>query len=812
MRAFLYDLRLAARMLRHSTGLAAACIITLALGIGANTTIYSYADAVLFRPLAVPDAERIVHIVERRQEPGAFPMPLAEFPNYRDHLSSFDGIAAHYSTAPMHILIDGAPDAVTGAVITSMYFDVLQLRPAVGRFFNADEDIARDRDAVAVISHALWQRRYGGDVAALGRSLTINGRIFTIIGVAPPRFSGVQPRGASVEVWIPSALFAVGYRYCDAFALDCPIVQLLGKLKPAIAIDEAQREVDVVAARYPAELAKARGRTGVSVLPARGLGYAPQSSERRQLNLFLGAVTLILVITCANIAGLLLARATTRRKQIAVRFAMGASRTRIATHVLAESTVLALIGGLAALLAAAWSTDLLESVYAHDSAGRPLTFDLSLTQPVIAAAIGITALAALLVGGLPAWHASRSSVMAVLKDEGTSGGAARARLRHALVSVQVAVSVVLLVAATLLIVSGRRAFDGPHFDADQVVTLRARPSLIGYERDRSQAFQRDLIARLEALPGVSSASPATYMSIFSAGVNVEVTNGATREQPVTAIANAVGPRYFSTLGTAVLAGREFTDQDRIGAAAVAVINEVLARKLWPETNAAGTALIVNGRALTVVGVVQDAQYYLTGDAPRPQLFTSYWQTDGTDSFQNDSRMFIRVSGDSAAMVPAILRAAALTDPAVPISEAHSLRERVAYMFQPVRVARLLLTSAAVLALVLCAVGLYGVLAFSVSERTREIGLRVAIGATGRQIGLLVMKDAATVIGVGIAAGLAGAWYATQLVSSLLFGVDARDSGAFVAAPLVIAIVAALAVWIPARRAMRVSPLTALRVD
>jgi predicted permease len=812
MRALAHDLRLAVRMLRQSPGLAAACIVTLALGLGANTTIYSYADAVLFRPLAVPDADRIVHLFERRQEPGSFPLSFGEYPNYRDHASSFEAIAAHYSASPLHVLIDGTPEGVTGAVTTASYFEVLQLRPAIGRFFNAGEDSARDRDAVAVISHALWQGRFDGTAAVLGQPLTINGRVFTVIGVAPPRFSGVQPRGASIDVWIPSAMFGVGYRYCDAYQLDCPIVQLLARLRPGATVEQAQREVDGIAARYPAALAKARNRLGVAVMPARGLGYPSESSERRQLNLFVAAVTLILVITCANIAGLLLGRASARRKQIAVRFAVGASRLRVASHVLAESSMLAIIGGVAAMLAAAWTTGLLASVYSHDSAGRPLTFDLSLSWRVIAAAMGITALAAVLVGGLPAWHASRSSVIAVLRDEVASGGAKRARLRQALVCLQLAVSVILIVSATLLIVSGQRAFEGPNFEPEQVITMRVRPSLIGYDRDRAQAFQRDLIERLEALPGVVSASPSIYMSIFSAGANMDVADATRQDQPITAIANAVGPRYFSTLGIALVAGREFTDQDRAGAQAVAIVNDVLANRLWPHITPAGMPIVVNGRQLTVVGVVRDAQYYVPGDAPRPQIFTSYWQPTGDDNFQHDSRTFIRVAGDAAAMVPGVLRAAAIADPSVPVSETHPLRERVAYMFQVVRVARLLLTSAAVLALVLCAVGLYGVLAFSVTERTREIGLRVAMGATTRQIGLLVMKDAMRVLGIGLAIGLAGAWYATQVVSSLLFGVGTHDMMAFLMAPIVIVVVAAIATYLPTRRATRVSPLSALRIE
>ena len=334
------------RLLRQSPGLATACIVTLALGIGANATIYSYAEAVLFRPLAIPGADRVVHVFERRDQPGTFPLPFAEFPTYAA-ARSFEDLAAHYPGAPLHILIDGVPEAVTGAVATASYFDVLRIQPAIGRFYSADEDRQRDRDAVAVISHSYWQRRFGGDAGVLGRSLIVNGRPFTIIGVAPRRFTGVQARGAAIDLWIPSAMFGVGYRYCDAFAPDCPIVHLLGRLRPGVPIEQAQREADVIAAHLPGNAASNGRRLGVNVAPARGLTTAPDSSERRQLNVFLGSATLLLVITCANIAGLLLARATARRRHLAVRFAMGASRRRIVSHVLAESTVLALLGGAA---------------------------------------------------------------------------------------------------------------------------------------------------------------------------------------------------------------------------------------------------------------------------------------------------------------------------------------------------------------------------------------------------------------------------------------------------------------------------------
>ncbi len=810
MRTFLYDLRTAVRLLWQSPGLATACILTLALGIGANATIYAYAEAVLFRPLSVRDADRIVHVFERRDQPGTFPLPFSEYPAYLGRARSFEALAAHYPTAPLHMLIDGTPEAVTGAVATASYFDVLQLTPAIGRFYTNREDQQRDRDAVAVISHSLWQRRFGGEIGVVGRSLNLNGRLFTIIGVAPQRFAGVQGRGAAVEVWIPSAMFRVGYRYCDAFAPNCNIVQLLGRLRRGVTLEQAQRELDAIALQFPSQEGRFR-RLGVTVQPARGLNYAANSSERRQLDVFLGSVTLVLVITCANIAGLLLTRATARRKHIAVRFAMGASRLRIASHVFAESTVLALLGGGAALIAATWSTDLLASMYSVDSSGRPLMFDLSLTTPVVLAALGLTLLTALLAGGIPAWHASRADVIAVLKDEGVSGGAGRAYVRQWLVGAQVAMSVVLLVTAALLMSSADRAFQGPNYDPAQVITVRLRPSLIDYTREQGHAFHRRLLDRLAAMPGVVSASPSVFMSPFSAGAFVPVARDTAAES-VDALGNPVGARYFETMGIGVIEGRDFTDQDREGGAPVAVVNEVLARRLSPNQPAVGLTVRANGRPLTIVGVVRDAQYYVAGDTPRPQLFTSYWQSALGDAFNNDSRMFIKVAGDPVAMLPEIRRAVSAVDPAIPVSEAHAMRDRVAYMFQPVRIARLLLMASAVLALLLSAVGLYGVLAYSVAERTREIGVRIAIGATRASIASLVLRDAGTVIAVGVVVGLVAAWNSTQFVSSLLFGVSNRDAAAFITGPLVIVTVAALASYLPARRATRVSPLRALRVD
>jgi predicted permease len=811
MSGFRHDLVLAVRSFRQSPGLAVAAILTLALGIGANSSIYSLADALLFRALDVPDADRIVHVFQRREQPGTYPLSFADYPHYRDNARSFEAVAAHYPTAPLHVLLDGAPESVTGAVATASYFDVLQVRPALGRFFRSDEDQTRDRDAVTVISHGYWRRRFGGEPSVLGRVIQINGRPFTIVGVAPRRFTGVHQRGPSTDLWIPSAMFRVGYRYCDAADRHCTIVQLLARVKRDVSIEQTQRELDLLFSQL-GPVSTTNVEVGVTVIPARGLGQGRQTAEERQIHLFLGVVTLVLVIACANIAGLLLARTTARRRDLAVRLAIGAGRSRIVRQVFAESVVLAVAGGVGGLLVSLWGTGFLASLYSHDSAGRPLALDLTMNGMVIVATVALTSFTALLVGITPAWYASGRDLIGVLKDETPSGGAKRARWRALLVCTQVAACVVLLVGAALLIQSAHRALQGPGFSPDHLITMRLRPSLVDYSRERAHAFQRDVVFALESLPGVMSASPSVYWAMFSAGVNVTAQEAGSSAPVVAALSNPVGPRYFATMGIAVIEGREFNEQDRTGAPLVAVVNDVLARRLWPHGSGAGRTLLVNGQPHLVVGVVRDAQYYPTGDPPRAQVFFSYWQPHSDDNFLNDSRMFVRVSGDPGQMMGPLRRAVAAVDPAVPMSEDHPLADRLLYAFQPVRLARGMLLSFAVLAVVLSAVGLYGVLAFSVAQRTREIGVRMALGARPRDVAGAVFRDAAVLTAGGTALGLIGAWYSARFAALLLFGLEARDPVAFVVAPVLLAAVAAAASYLPARRAVSVSPLTALRSE
>ncbi|MEO5894505.1 MAG: ABC transporter permease [Vicinamibacterales bacterium] len=812
MQALTQDLALAFRLLRRQRGFTLAAALTLAVGIGANASIITLLDATFLRPLAVPDAERLVHVYQRRDTSGPYPIALADYFYYREHATTFEVLAAHYPTSPLHVIIGGEPLSTIGAVATASYFDALGIEPLLGRWFSEDEDRVPDRDAVAVISEALWQQRFAADPAILGRSLTVNGRQLTVIGVAPRGFKGVLGRGVQTELWIPSAMFKVGYRFCDAFARGCNIVQMLGRLRPGTSSVSAQRELDVLSAQLEAAYPTTNKSRGVTIVDARGLGRGTQPEEITQMRLFSVVAGAVLLIACANIAGLLLARATGRRREIALRLALGASRWRIVRQLLTESLVLSAIGGGSGLLLAVWGNRGLELLYARNNSGLPVDVTLELRPLVIVIVLVLIAGAAILSGLIPALHASRVGIGATLKDEGASGGAERARLRQILVAAQVALSVMLLVAAGLVLRSLVNVMAGPGFDPEPIVMLRLRPSLIDYSTERSQGYQREVVRRVEALPGVVSASPAEFLSLVGAGRSAEV-SAADRSDVrdlLEASAGHIGPRYFATLGVPLVEGREMAETDDAQAPRVAVINDVLARRLWPGDGANGRTVVISGRSHTVIGVVRDAQYYAAGENRRPQVFLSYWQSDAADAFGKDSRMHVRVAGAARGMLPTIRRAVAAVDPNVPISEDYSLSDRVSFIYQPLRMARALLVSLGVVALFLSAMGLYSVLAFIIGQRTREIGIRVALGAQQRTVRRMVLRQGLGVTVIGVAIGLLCAWLSSRLVAGLLYGVNPHDPVTFAAAAMILLGVAGAASYLPARRAALISPVEALR--
>ena len=812
------DLRQVIRMTRRTPGLAAAAVATLALGLGLSSTVLSLGYALFLRPLPVREASRLAIVDQTlagKPERG-YELSYPDYVYYRDHARAFTDLAAHYSTSPLHVTTGDGGFDVNGSVVTASYFGALRLQPAAGRFFSAEEDRVPGRNPVAVLSHDLWRHRFGGDGRILGRDLRINGTSFNVVGIAPEGFRGIVPGVSPTDIWIPTAMFKAGYRYCDGLTRGCHVVHLIGRLAPRATIDEAQAEMTVLARRLEAEFPATNEGRGVRVRPARGVRLQEQAQGAPIVALLLGAATLVLLVASANVGGLLLARGLGRRKEIAIRLALGAGRGRLIRQLLVESVALASAGGVAGLMVAVWSTDVLRGFFGVGYTGGALNVDLSLDPRIVAASLAVALGTGLLTGLVPALQATRSSGLSALKDETRGASAPRSRLREGLIVAQVAVSVLLLVSSGLLVRSFSKLHRGPGFDPEAVVLVRLRPSLLGYPGERAWSFQREVIRRLEALPGVAAASPANVPPLPRWNrPSLPIQLGGGSGGPAGAFeaeTTHVGPRYFQALGVGVLAGREFEDRDEAAAPRVAIVNETLARHLWPQGGAVGSTVTIGDRRCEVVGIVQDLQFVSVLEEPKPIAYFSFWQQDPTDRRSQDSHTHLRISGDAAAMLPQIRRTVASIDPDVPLSELAPLSTRLDHEFANIRAARTLLVSFGALALLLSAIGLYAALAFAVGQRRREIAVRMALGATRRAVARLVLRRGAAIVSLGLAAGLVASAMAGPLLAHLLYGVSPRDPFALLAGSCLLGAVALLAIWLPARRAMAVDPMVALRSE
>jgi putative ABC transport system permease protein len=813
----LQDARIAVRRMRQSPGFTAAAIATLALGLGLTSAILSLAYALFLKPLPVDGASRLV-LVEQMFIGDArrgFPVSFPDYFYYRDHARAFADLAAHYSTSPMNVVTPSGPFNGSGSVVTANYFDLLRLRPALGRFFLPDEDRVPGRNPVAVLSHDLWRTRFGADAGIVGRSVRINGTAFTIVGIAPEGFRGILGGLTPNDVWIPSAMFGVGYRYCDVFERNCQVVGLLGRLRDGVSLQDAQAELDVLAAQLASAFPDTNKGRGVSVRPARGIRIQEQIRDAPVVALLAGAAVLVLIISAANVAGLLLARGLRRRKEIAIRLALGAGRGRLIRLLLVESVSLALAGSAAGFAVASWATGLLRGFFGS-SIGDPINLDLTLDLRVVLIGIAVALVTGLLTGLAPALQATRADTAGAMKDESAGAGARRSWVREGPIVVQVALSVVLLGGSGLLVRSFFVLHRGPGFDPDAVVVVRLRPSLVGSTDERAWAFQREVIRRLEALPGIVAASPADVpplprwnRPLRPVRLPGDPSDAFTAFRAATTV---VGARYFTALGAGVVSGREFDDRDTPESPRVVLVNETLARRLWPGGGAVGSRVTIGTIPCEVVGVVKDLQWLSVLETPEPIAYLNYWQQDRSDPWAQDSRTHIRVAGSAEAMLSEIRRAIAAIDPDVPISEAQVLGRQLDSQFSDVRAARTMLAVLGGLGLVLSAIGLYAALAFAVGQRTREIAVRLALGASRVDVGRLVFRRGIVLFAIGAAAGLLACLATGPLLAHLLYGVSPRDPLGLLAGPLLLGLVTLLAMWLPARRAMRLDPIAALRSE
>jgi predicted permease len=813
MRSILYDLRFFARTLRKSWGFGALAVLTLGVGIGANATLFGWLSAILLTGLpAVADPQGLVSVFPRSTQEEVLSVSYPEYRDLRDRSKTLAGLIVSEDLT-VNLATGGEPERVWGELVSGNFFDVLGVEPMLGRTFSPDEDRVANAHPVVVLGYDLWQSRFAGDPAVVGRSFTLNGHPFTVIGVAPRDFQGDRT-ALRYELWVPmlmqekvvaggSRLESRGNAWLSA----------LGRLAPGVSPQGAQAELEGIARElareHPAVYAS---RTGMRVVPFWKSPRGAQASLAPVLFLLMGVVAMVLLLACANVANLLLARATSRRREVAVRVAVGAGRGRILRQLLTESVALSLLAGVVGLAIAYLTSDLLRAL--APPTGLPIGLQLGIDGRVLGFTLLLAVLTGVRFGLVPALGASRSDVAAQLRDEsGTFAGGPRGGwLRNGLVLVQVAISLLLLVAAGLLLRSLESAsgFD-PGFEPGGVELASIDLFPTGYTPEKGRQLYRQLLERLRALPGVDSVSLARGVPLGLGGssssrIRVEGYEPAKDQLPWTYL-NNVGPDYLRTMGMRLVRGRDLTEQDDFEAPRVAVINQTMAERYWPGREALGRRFSFDGeRWITVVGVVADSKYRSLSEPPAPFTYLPLQQF-----FASQVTLHVRAAPASG-IAASLRREVQALDPGLPVFDQRRLEEHVrAASFQQ-RMAGTLLSVLGVLALLLAAVGIYGVLAYAVGQRTREMGLRMALGAAGGDILRLVLRQGMKWVLLGMSLGLASASALTRLMRSLLFGVSATDPLSFAAAATLLGLVALAACYLPAWRASRMDPLLALRYE
>jgi len=804
LETLMQDVRYGIRMLRRDPGFAAVAVLTLALGIGANAAIFTVINALMLRPLPYAHPERLAMLWP--QQP-MVSVSKAEFAEYRKQSRSFAAIAV-FTGWSFTITGKGEPDEVPGARATASLFSTLGVSPFLGRTFLPEEDqVGRSR--VAVLSYGLWQRRFGLNPSIIGQAVTIDGISNTVVGVMPPGFAFPT---RSAQLWLPAPLDPV-----DRSDYSAHYLMMIGRLKEGVLLKQAQDELRAIACRLhqndPKDYADNYGSdaTVVSLLDHL-LGAAP-----RALLVLLGAVGFVLLIVCANVAGLLVVRSTGRNKEIAIRVALGASRGRVARQLLAENLLLALAGGAAGVLFAVWGLGVLIAALPADT---PRLAEISLDGRVLWVSLGMTVMTGVLFGLAPAFQASRQDVNASLKDSGrsTNAGPAHRRLHDILAASQVALALVLVISATLMIKSfSRLSHVDPGLNPGHLLSLRVSPpdSLYpGADFEHGRAFYHQLLERIRSLPGVESVGAIHLLPFGDSNWNPSLEIAG---RPVAAGAalpevdwRLVTPDYFRTVGTSLLRGRFLTPSDQENTEPVTVINNTMAGRFWPREDPIDqhvrTGFDGKNGWVTIVGVVGDVRDHGLGAQTRPQMYRPYDQRPWAASVT----VMVRTSLDPLQLADSVRHEVWTVDKNVPVSDVQTMEQVISGTVAEPRFHTLLLSMFSAAALMLAAVGIYGTMSYAVVSRTHEIGLRMALGAGKTEVLRMVIGRALTLALMGVAAGLVMAVGLTRLMSGLLYGVRPTDPATFGGVAILLTAVSILASYIPARRAVGVDPTVALR--
>ena len=802
----LHDLRYAARTLLKNPAFTVVAVIALALGIGANTAIFSVVNTVLLRPLPYKDPERLVMVWEEAAKHG-YPRDVptaANFIDWRDQNQVFEGMAA-MTEASFNLTGTGDPERLEGNRVSAALFPLLGVEPQLGRVFTAAEDQPGSQ-RVVLMSYGLWQRRFGGDPTIVGKAITLNGRSYTVVGVMPARFHFPN---ITDQVWVPMA-------FSPQLAADrtTHYLRVLARLKPGVTLSQAQTEMSTIATRLQQQYPQTNTDIGAVIT---SLQEQLVGDIRPALLILLGAVALVLLIACANVANLLLARAAVRQKEIAVRVALGARRWRLIRQFLTESLLLSTVAGIVGLAIAYGGLILLRSFIPENiSQAREISIDFR----VLGFTLLVSVATGVIFGLAPAIQAVRFNQIETLKEGGRDAatGSSSKRLRSLLVTAEVAISLVLLIGAGLLINSFLRLRNvDPGFRVDHLLTMNFVLPVPKYQdAERRSAFYKELIQRVEALAGVRSAAVTTNLPLYPGENSITMVFEGRPEPPPgqepIIVTRIISPEYFDTLGIPLLKGRQLTEQDTRTSPKVVVISETMARRYWPNEDAIGKRIAL-AKVKTpddwihVVGVVKDVRQRLTVDS-KPQMYLSHQQAD----FFAPQDLVVRTDVDPSSLAAPVRNAVWQIDKDQPVSDISTMEEILTDSIARQRFSMLLFAIFATVALVLASVGIYGVMSYSVAQRTHEIGIRMALGAQTGAVLKLAVWYGMKLVGIGIVIGLIAAFALTRVMATLLFGVKATDPTTFTVISLLFVCVAAIASYVPARRATKVDPMIALRYE
>jgi putative ABC transport system permease protein len=809
MGTLLQDLRYGLRMLRDRAALSFVAILTLGLGIGANTTIFNWIQTLLLRPL--PGVERQEDLVVFLGKTAGGVLGTVSYPDYvdfRDRAQSLSGLVL-YDLNPMGLEIAGQSERLWGSIVTGNYFDVLGVKAELGRTFLPSDDRTPGEAPVVVLSHAFWRRRFGGDPQVVGRTVKLNGHDFLVVGVAAEGFGGTFS-GLNLDAWVPIMMQPTLQGYDLLTQRGNHSMEALARLRPGVGREAARAELNAIAERLAKEYPATNEGRGVVIEPLWNAPWGAQKVLRPVLAVFMGMVCLVLLIACANVANLLLARATSRQREIAVRLAVGASRWRLVRQLLTESLLLAALGGVAGLLLALWSGNALTLFV------PPSDFPVNVTVPFggreVAFAFAVTLLTGVLFGLAPALQTTRPDLVSGLKDEVSPSGHGRRRLRSALVIGQIALSLLTLVCAGLFVRSLHNAQNiDPGFQPKHLLLASVDLSARGFDEPHALQFYQQLQERVEALPGVRSASfgrlvPLDWGGNSDTSATIEGYEPKPGEEILLPL-NVVGPQYFETMGIAMASGRDFTAQDaKRSEEEPIVVNEALVQRYWPgPADAIGRRIHIGKTTCTVVGVARNAKIRSLGEEPFPYLYLLIQH-----NFRSRMTLYVRTQGDPLEVAAAVREQLRALDPGVPLYGIRPMEQHMGISVFTQKLSGTLLTLFGLLAMGLAAIGVYGVMAYAVSQRTREIGIRMALGARKRDVLGMVLRQGLRLTLLGVALGLTAALVTTPFLRSQLLEVSPTDPAIFTGVTLLLAGVALVACAVPARRAAAVDPMRALR--